>query len=64
MTESEARLLSREALSTARARAGDDEEATKAEILAMMSIDAQLHKAFEVLGTARLWESQRGSTHH
>lgn len=64
MTQDEAREISRAALTAARERTGDDEEAIKAEILLMMSIDARLHRAFEVLGTARLWEAQRNITRH
>lgn len=64
MTQDEARQISRAALTAARERTGDDEEATKAEILVMMNSDARLHRALEVLGTARLWEAQRNATRH
>lgn len=58
MTEGEADRLTKEALRTARARAGDSEEATAAELLRMIRNDAQLQYAFIVLGIGRLRESQ------
>ncbi|KFX64235.1 hypothetical protein KBK24_0121595 [Burkholderia sp. K24] len=59
MTEVEADRLTKEALRTARARAGDSESAVQSEVLRMMRNDAQLQEAFTVLGVARMWESQR-----
>jgi hypothetical protein len=58
VNEVEAQRRTREALRTARARAGDSESATKAELLRMMRNDADLQEAFTVLGIARLRESQ------
>jgi len=58
VNEGEADRLTKEALRTARARAGDSESATKSEVLRMMRNDAQLQEAFAVLGIARLRESQ------
>lgn len=58
MTEVEADRRTREALRTARARAGDSESATESELLRMMRNDAQLQEAFTVLGLIRLRESQ------
>lgn len=59
MTEVEADRLTKEALRTARARAGDSESATKSELLRMMRNDAQLQEAFAVVGIARLRGSQK-----
>lgn len=59
MSESEAERRTQEALRTARARAGDSESATEAELLRMMRNDADLQEAFTVLGIARLRESQK-----
>jgi len=58
VTEVEADRRTREALRTARARAGDSESATESELLRMMRNDAQLQEAFTVLGLIRLRESQ------
>lgn len=58
MTEVEADRLTKEAMRTARARAGDSESATESELLRMMRNDAQLHEAFTVLAISRLRESQ------
>lgn len=58
MTEIEAEQFTQEALRTARARAGDSESATKAELLRMVRNDAQLQEAFAMVGVARLRESQ------
>jgi hypothetical protein len=59
VTEAEAERLTKEALRTARARAGDSESATKSEVLRMMRNDAQLQEAFAVVGIAQLRASQK-----
>lgn len=58
MNEVDADRKAKEALCTARARAGDSESATTSELLRMMRNDAVLQEALTVLGVARLWESQ------
>jgi hypothetical protein len=62
VTEVEAERRTKEALRTARARAGDSVSAVKAELLRMMRNDADLQEALTVLGIARLGESQ--TLHH
>ncbi|BCF88702.1 hypothetical protein [Paraburkholderia largidicola] len=59
MTDADAQRRANEALRTARARAGDNEEAVKGELLSMMRRDEQLHEALTVLGLARLRELQK-----
>jgi hypothetical protein len=58
VNEDEADRLTKEALRTACARAGDSVSATKSELIRMMRNDAQLQEAFTVLGIRHLRESQ------
>ncbi|WP_137957481.1 hypothetical protein [Burkholderia sp. 4M9327F10] len=59
MTEAEADRLTKEALRTAHARAGDSESATESELFRMMRNDVRLQEAFVVVGIARLRGSQK-----
>lgn len=58
MTERDAHRRAAAALREICARVGDDEEAATRELLALAQRDADLHRALEVLGAARLWQSQ------
>jgi len=58
VTEVEAERRTKRALRTARARAGDNEERVKAELLRMVQREPELQEAFALLGMQRLWESQ------
>jgi hypothetical protein len=58
VNEAEAKRRTQEALRTARARAGDNEQGVKAELLRMVQREPGLQQAFQMLGIARLWESQ------
>ncbi|WP_168793574.1 hypothetical protein [Paraburkholderia aromaticivorans] len=58
MKEGEAKRRTQEALRTASARAGDNEEGVKAELLRMVQREPALQEAFQMLGITRLWESQ------
>jgi hypothetical protein len=58
VNEAEAKRRTHEALRTARARAGDNEQGVKAELLRMVQRESTLQQAFQMLGIARLWESQ------